>query len=197
MEKEITYSVYITQNLLEPTKAYVGMTNGHNKHYMGSSLSLQSDIQRLGRQNFTKSILGTFNDMNECHYWEGFYVKSMHTHISEGGYNKTYSGGAYTIRSIETITKINIANTGQKRSIEQRANISEGHKGHKPSDEAREHMRFAQKDKKLSTEHRKKISLSLKGHKQSDESKAKNSLTQKGHKLYVGEDGKRHWRRSE
>jgi group I intron endonuclease len=90
------YSVYITINLLN-NRGYVGMTNGHNKSYFGSDKDLRNDIKEFGRKNFSKTTLGTFEDWKECHYWEGFYVKNLKTHISEGGYNKSITGGAYKI----------------------------------------------------------------------------------------------------
>lgn len=89
-----TYSVYITTNLLN-NKAYVGMTNGHNPRYMGSDPILRSDIKKFGKKKFSKTILGTFDNWEECHYWEGFYVKTLNTHVSKGGYNQSWTGGSY------------------------------------------------------------------------------------------------------
>ena len=92
-----TYSVYITQNLLEPAKAYVGMhNNSANKWYYGSDHILNEDIKKIGKNNFSKTILGTFDNWQECHYWEGFYVRTLQTHRSQGGYNRSWTGGNYT-----------------------------------------------------------------------------------------------------
>ena len=84
-----TYSIYITQNLLYPEKAYVGMTARINDvNYLGSDKYLQKDIKTLGRINFNRTTLGEFSNWEEAHYWEGFYVKTLKTHVSYGGYNK-------------------------------------------------------------------------------------------------------------
>lgn len=90
-----TYSVYITTNLLEPHKAYVGMTNGKKKNYLGSGTLLKEDIEKIGKENFERSFLGTFDNIEECHYWEGFYIRTLKTHISVGGYNGNIKGGGY------------------------------------------------------------------------------------------------------
>jgi len=167
------YSVYITQNLLEPAKAYVGMTNGNKKNYMGSDGVLIADIKRLGKENFTKSILATFSDDIECHFWEGFYVKSMHTHMSEGGYNKTFTGGTYRIMSADAIIK---RSKDRIFSSEAKANMSIAQKGRKWSDETRAKMSGI----KLSEEAKTKISIARKGRKASDEAKANMSIARKG-----------------
>jgi len=89
-----TYSVYITTNMLN-NKAYVGMTNGHLKNYMGSDKILLNDLRIIGRKNFSKSFLFTSTDYKETHYWEGFYIRTLKTHVSQGGYNPSWNGGIY------------------------------------------------------------------------------------------------------
>lgn len=95
------YTVYITINLLN-NKAYVGMTNKTNisnkkfKNYFGRDKDLLEDIKKYGKENFIKTSLGIFYNWKECHYWEGFYIRTLHTHISEGGYNIRWDGGGYT-----------------------------------------------------------------------------------------------------
>jgi hypothetical protein len=89
------YYVYITVNLLN-NRGYVGMTNGRKKYYRGSSFALNADIRKLGKENFSTTILGVFDTWQEAHYWEGFYVRTLKTHISQGGYNEKWNGGIYT-----------------------------------------------------------------------------------------------------
>jgi hypothetical protein len=112
-----TYSVYITLNLLN-NKAYVGMTNGHRRNYLGSSPTLKKDIKKLGIKNFSKTILGTFNNWEECHYWEGFYIRTLQTHISEGGYNEYRDGGNYLIQTEELKEKNRQKHLGKKNTEE-------------------------------------------------------------------------------
>ena len=133
------YYTYITTNLLENNKAYVGMTNGNNKNYMGSCNALLSDIKRLGVKNFQKTILGKYNNWQECHYWEGYYIRTLNTHISQGGYNEKWDGGNYTI--MPKIAREKMAKkmkgkyTGIKRTEEAKEKNAEKHRGKKQSPE--------------------------------------------------------------
>jgi len=158
-----TYFVYIIQNLLEPVKAYVGMTNGHKKYYMGSDETLYEDIKKLGKINFSKIILGTFDNWEECHYWEGFYIRTLKTHISNGGYNKSKNGGNYFEHK-----------SGLSLSKEHRKKISDTLKGNVPwnkgkiglqlcSKETKQKISDSNKGKHHSLETNKKISNALKG----------------------------------
>ena len=109
MEK---FLVYYTQNLLNLKKGYVGMTNGKRKDYLGSDFDLKNDIKLLGRNNFVKTVLGEFNDWKECHYWEGFYIRTLKTHVSQGGYNKSWTGGRYTLMTAKHKKKLSKALQG-------------------------------------------------------------------------------------
>jgi hypothetical protein len=126
-----TYSVYITQNLLDLKKAYVGMTKFNNENYYGSDKDLKNDIKELGKENFSKTFLGTFNTWQECHYMEGFYIRTLKTHISEGGYNKWINGGNYILMTDEIKKKLSKSHKGKpshrkgvKLSEETKAKIS-------------------------------------------------------------------------
>lgn len=87
------YTVYMTFNNLEPTKCYVGMTSGNNHNYKGSGLYINNAIKKYGKKNFTRCDLGHYDNYNECHYWEGFYIKTLKTLVEEGGYNLSPTGG--------------------------------------------------------------------------------------------------------
>jgi hypothetical protein len=148
-----TYSVYITTNLLSPNKAYVGMTNGHNPNYMGSDKTLNEDIKLLGRENFTQTFLGTFDNWQECHYWEGFYVRTLKTHVSQGGYNKSWTGGSsYIVMTKKIRNKIRKTLTGKHLTEEHKNNIGLGQIGN-----------TYMLGKHLSEEHKKHISDKTKG----------------------------------
>jgi hypothetical protein len=88
------YYAYITINQIDNTKCYVGMTKRPiMSGYKGSGSYFRYALKKYGNENFVRVDLGTFNDKDECHYWEGFYVRTLKTHISEGGYNLDFYGG--------------------------------------------------------------------------------------------------------
>lgn len=151
-----SYSVYFTQNLLDPAKAYIGMTNGNVKNYLGSDKKLKKDVTLLGRHNFSRIILGTFNNYKECHYWEGFYIRTLKTHVSQGGYNESWSGGGYN------------------------PNNPKGFKGKKHTPQAKKKIIAALIDRPCSKETREKIAAPQRGKSISEESKKKNRLAHLG-----------------
>jgi hypothetical protein len=163
-----TYSVYITQNLLDLKKAYVGMTNGHNKKYMGSSPTLKKDIKLLGKENFSKTILGTFTTWQECHYWEGFYVKTLKTHISQGGYNEYWDGGRYILMTKEIRHKISESEKGKIVSKETGLKISKSKLGHFTSEESKEKNRQGHLGKTHTEESKEKCRISSTGRKHTE-----------------------------
>ena len=90
------YVYMITNNL--NNKSYIGAKFGNGtpiEKYQGMSESLNIDIKEYGIENFTKIILeenvptcdGILNEM------ERLYISIKQTHVSNGGYNKTTSGG--------------------------------------------------------------------------------------------------------
>lgn len=58
--------VYQITNLLD-NRIYIGAhcTNDVNDRYMGSSISLKKDMKKLGKKNFKKDILFTFNNQED------------------------------------------------------------------------------------------------------------------------------------
>lgn len=182
-----TYSVYITQNLLSPEKAYVGMTNGHQKNYMGSDKDLKKDIKNIGIENFNKTILGTFDNWQECHYWEGFYVKTLKTHIEYGGYNKRDDGGAYILMTPELKNKL--SKTRKENNLAKGEN--NGMFGKKHSKESNEKNRQAHLGKTHTEESKRKISKNnaknkpFLGKHHSEETKRKMSINSSSHKPEV------------
>jgi hypothetical protein len=170
------YCAYITENKLN-NKGYVGMHFEGKKNYLGSDPQLLSDMKTLGRENFRKTILGTFDTWQECHYWEGFYIRTLQTHVSFGGYNKTWTGGSYTPvpHNKGKKTPINIVERGaskrrgMKRTPEQCKRISDSltgipskRKGIKRTQEEIEKIREGTKKAMASIEIRNKISEGVK-----------------------------------
>lgn len=92
------YTVYFTYNKIYPTKAYVGMTKKDTAGYKGSGTYLAKAIKKYGIDNFIRTDLGKYLYEDECHYWEGFYIRTLKTHISQGGYNLSWTGGTNYIK---------------------------------------------------------------------------------------------------
>jgi hypothetical protein len=87
---------YLTTNLLEPSKKYVGdhtTKNLERDTYLGSGIELQEDIKKLGRWNFSKIILDFYPTRLEASLAQAVFIKLYKTHWSQGGYNANWSGG--------------------------------------------------------------------------------------------------------
>jgi hypothetical protein len=199
----MNYYVYYTFKNDEPQKAYVGMsTKCYESGYKGSGLLIKNALKKYGEENFTRIELGLYENNDEAHYWEGFYIRTLKTRVSQGGYNKRIDGGSYNNanKTYETYKKISESNKGKKFSKEHKRKLSEAHKGktpwqgkhhteetkrklseaHKnPSEETRRKMREKALGKKASEETKKKMGLIHKGFKHSEETKKKMSESQK------------------
>lgn len=158
------YYNYITINLKEPTKAYVGMTkNPIESGYKGSGRIIISAMKKYGSENFQRVDIGEYESSDETHYWEGFYIKILKTHVSEGGYNISPKGGQ--------------GRYGDNVSAETKKKISEGLKGRHPSEETR---------KKLSENN----GRGMLGKQHTEDAKEKNKQSHKG-KIYSDEINKK------
>lgn len=156
------HTVYITINNINE-KVYIGthLTDNSLDSYRGSGNLLLKAIKKYGKENFTKSILGEFENHIEAHYWESFYIKLFRSHKKDKGYNISPTGGikyggelsketkekiSQSIRgktpwnkglktgprSEETKLRIKETLSGLKHTKERRTNISNGLKGITP-----------------------------------------------------------------
>ena len=91
--------IYLITNQINK-KQYVGKTHNryknrfdqHAKAYSyGERYYLACAIHKYGVENFTIEVLDEVSDTS-WEYWERYYIKHMHTHHTEGGYNETYGG---------------------------------------------------------------------------------------------------------
>jgi predicted membrane-bound spermidine synthase len=99
--------VYITVNLLDTSKCYVGLSTIDNPHYKGSGNAIKKALKELGSQNFKRFDLGSYKTVKIAHYYEKFFINYLKTTIKDGGYNICASGGTYNGKhSIESITKM-------------------------------------------------------------------------------------------
>jgi len=155
-----TYFVYYTQNLKDIRKGYVGMTIRIKKYmlsgqykYLGTDKDLLNDIKLLGKDNFLRTNLLSSTDKNEAKFWEGFYVRTLKTHISQGGYNKDFNGGVYP----NPVTQ-----KGRKIMSEKKKGTIPANKGKKMSPQENEENRQRNIGRKQSKETIKKRNESLK-----------------------------------
>ena len=95
-EVYIMTRIYLITNLLNG-KQYVGKTKYTIAHRFTQHCTrdyktyLHNAIKKYGRENFIIEEICCCDD----EYWkdlEQFYIKKLHTHYSEGGYNITWGG---------------------------------------------------------------------------------------------------------
>jgi hypothetical protein len=131
----MNYYVYYTFKNDEPNKAYIGMTSKNSDSgYMGSGNHIKSALKKYGKGSFTRTDLGIFEDKDECHFWEGFYIKMYKTETKYGGYNLSPKGGLGTpdCHSEETKRKMSEShkgkNTGEKHHMYGNGHLIAGEK---------------------------------------------------------------------
>jgi group I intron endonuclease len=153
----ITSGIYCFENLIDGKK-YVGQSinlerrfkkhiNDLNKN-KDDSIILQNAWNKYGKDSFIYTILIECS-LDLLDEKEKLYIKELHTHISEHGYNISWGG--------------NSPNKGIKLSEETKQKLSKWHTGRKPSFETRLKLSTSQKGRKVSEETRKKISIGRKG----------------------------------
>lgn len=155
--------VYKVTNQLN-NKCYVGyhITKNLGDGYLGSGTYIKRAVEKIGKDNFTRTILehcSTDNVLEREQYW----IKKLNVR-SPNGYNLTDGGDG---------------SLGRILSEETKRKIGKKSKGRIPSKETRLKMSKAQKGKKLSKESIRKRTESRKGLTYSDESKKKISESQK------------------
>jgi group I intron endonuclease len=173
--------VYYTFKIDEPNKAYIGMTiKPIESGYKGSGTCIKRAFKKYGKENFARINLGEFNNKDECHYWEGFYIKTYKTGFEYGGYNVHPKGG-YSCRdeaSDDTRTKISKALTGKKLSEQCKINIGKAGKGRKGPNLGKFGVNSPRYGKKHSVETKQKIGETNKNI--SEETRKKMSLAKIG-----------------
>lgn len=140
----------------------------------------------------TLNLLEPFENKDEAHFWEGFYIKQYNTLVSNSGYNLSPTGGMEVSGTHSESTRKQISNSLKK---------SEKFKLSRQSIVYKEKQRLAHLGKVNSVEARKKISASNKGKKRYDGFNAgeKNSFYGKKHtaetraKLSIVHKGKDPW----
>ena len=175
--------IYCIENIIN-NKKYIGqaqkLNNRMNMKHRGC-IALNGAIEKYGKENFKKYIIEECNleslDEREIHW-----IKKLHSHVSEWGYNISW-GGNTPMRgrkhTDESKKKQSDAKLGEKSwmfgkhlSEEHKKRIGESGTGDKNGFFGKNH----------SDENRKKISESKIGKKHSDEFKKKQSEMRIGNK---------------
>jgi hypothetical protein len=162
--------IYCIENLINGRK-YIGYSTKLNSeeelqksNYWGSGILIHKKILEYGIQNFARwVILKDIFNIDELKRYEILWIKKLHSHVSEWGYNKTKGGdGVIGYKcteeqiklkkkimkerwaNIEYKNKMHIVmkgnNLGKKRTIEQKANQSRKAKGKHKSELAKQNM---------------------------------------------------------
>lgn len=177
------YYIYKILNLVNK-KCYVGFhaTNKEfNKdNYFGSGNLIKNAIKKYGRENFVKGII-EYIEFEQWKEKENFWIKEMHSHVSENGYNETMGGEGSTGLIMSDISKERIKNSAKNRlpvSDETRQKLSELAKNRKMTEKCKQALIKSNTGRKKSKEELDKISR--KGWKHSEETKSNMKKTRKG-----------------
>jgi len=127
-------------------------------------------IKRHGPEAFERTVLWEGNEKElpvserELGEWERHFIKELHTHISEGGYNLTFGGDGGL--------------SGYRFSDESREKMRQKALGRKHSEETRAKMRAAAKNRVVSAEVVEKRAAANRGKKRTPEQLANLSAGQ-------------------
>lgn len=118
MNNKYHYTYIITNTV--NGKQYVGdhSTNNLNDNYMGSGVLLNEDKRIFNKDSFKKDILEHFDNKYDAYLAQKKYIIKFKTHITQGGYNKNWTGGQWaTIVSEKTKQLISDAVSGEKNGM--------------------------------------------------------------------------------
>ena len=125
------YIIYKTTNLMNG-KIYIGQhqTNNIDDGYLGSGVAITAAVAKYGKENFSKEVLFTFDNINDMNakeieiVTEDFVSREDTYNVSLGGHGSR----GFTL-SEKAKRKCAEVNLGVPKSMEQRRKMSEAKKG--------------------------------------------------------------------
>ena len=110
---------------------------------------LKRAIEKYGYDTFEKEVI-CYCEPDELNELEEHYIRELHTHCSENGYNLTWGGdgvGAGEDHPLYGVTGENHPSWGRRNSKETLKRMSESHRGIPHSEEAKQKIAEAKKGK--------------------------------------------------
>lgn len=133
------FEIYVITNKLNGRR-YVGQTSRSyldrfNEHcyyaYIHPKLNkyLAKDIRLFGKDNFAVRRLLKNLSKQEAKYYEEVWIRKLHAHISEGGYNITYGVGITGIKRGHNFSEhISKSLRGKPKTVEHKKHLSDSAK---------------------------------------------------------------------
>jgi len=115
----------------------------NRKHH--DNKALNNAIKKYGFDSFEKEVVCYCND-DELNELEEYYIRELHTHRSENGYNLTWGGdgvGSGNDHPLFGVTGKDHPSWGRKSSEEQKKKMSDAHMGLTHSDESKHRIAIA------------------------------------------------------
>lgn len=104
--------IYLVTNNVNG-KQYVGKTQiGYKERFKqhcqafeyGDRYYLACAIHKYGKENFSIELIAQVED-DSWEFWERYYIQTLHTHYSEGGYNVTLGGDSNPMNDPSAVAK--------------------------------------------------------------------------------------------
>lgn len=104
--------IYLVTNNVNGKK-YVGKTQvGYQERFRqhchafdyGDRYYLACAIHKYGKENFSVELITQVED-DSWEFWEKYYIQTLHTHYSEGGYNVTLGGDSNPMDDPSAVAK--------------------------------------------------------------------------------------------
>ncbi|ARB06024.1 hypothetical protein fHeYen901_251 [Yersinia phage fHe-Yen9-01] len=78
--------IYKTTNTIN-RKIYIGKSIKNDPRYLGSGTLITKAINKYGKENFSKEIITSINDLNTLNYLEKFFISVFNSKNKKIGYN--------------------------------------------------------------------------------------------------------------
>lgn len=180
--------IYCIENEINGKK-YIGQGSNANKRMMTRHLEckvLRDAIEKYGSENFKRYIIEYCKE-EELSEKETYYIKKLHSHVSEGGYNISWGGDApmkgrkHSLKTRKQLSKTHSGKNhplfGKHHSEITKEKIRKANTGKHLSEKTKELLRQAGYKRKQSESAKEKVRQSKLGKPRTEELKKKVSFT--------------------